>query len=211
VLRERVALRRAAVEARLYPNGHPHGPKRRARRRRLLLLLLLLLLYLLLRQCHPDETAAVAIPHLTEPERAVLELPAVSAERSKKSPPSAVPRFKGRIKSRERATYSAEPPSPPTWISDLRLQVAARSPRLARCFEGTERPGALRWTASVDLARGVVSDHELEPTLGGAELTAPLRACLIGVLSAPTYRLPRPLPDPDANTQPPRISIVIEF
>jgi len=85
--------------------------------------------------------------------------------------------------------------------------VAARSPRLARCFEGTERPGALRWTASYDPHTGAVADHRFEPVLAGAMLLAAQRECLVGTLASPGYR-----PTEQAGSSGPlRVSMVLEF
>ncbi|WNG58351.1 hypothetical protein F0U59_29125 [Archangium gephyra] len=92
-------------------------------------------------------------------------------------------------------------------MDDFRIQVAARSPRLAQCFSGTERPGALRWTAAVNAASGSVSDHALEPVGTGGELSGKQRDCVQGVLSSPGYRL-KPEQKQDL---PGRVSIVIEF
>jgi hypothetical protein len=92
-------------------------------------------------------------------------------------------------------------------MDEYRLQVAARSPRLARCFQGAGRPGALRWTASVNPTRGEVSDHQLQPIGGGAELRREQRECLLEALSSPPYRLTAP----GAPALPDRVGLVIEF
>ena len=64
---------------------------------------------------------------------------------------------------RPRPGYETEAQPPPEWIDEFRLQATARSPRLAQCFEGTDRPGALRWVAALNPETGTVSDQELEP------------------------------------------------
>ncbi|APS00767.1 hypothetical protein [Pajaroellobacter abortibovis] len=55
-----------------------------------------------------------------------------------------------------------------------RLQVVARSPRIAQCLIGMDKPGALRWTSFVN--PGVASGQESGPT----ELSK-RAACLISV------------------------------
>jgi len=67
--------------------------------------------------------------------------------------------------------------------------VIARGPRLSACFNGAQRPGALRWTAAVDPVRGTLSDQTLEPTLDGDELTRSQRVCAFDVLADPGYSL----------------------
>ena len=110
-----------------------------------------------------------------------------------------------------RPGYLGGPRAPPRWIDEFRLAVSARSPRLAQCFTGTDRPGALRWTCSVNPESGAVSDHELEPVGGGSEFTAWLgteqRDCVVKVLSNPPYKLTVP----KEEALPDRVSLVIEF
>ncbi len=116
-------------------------------------------------------------------------------------------RFKGRISTRLRARYDGEAPAQQTWLTVFRMQVAARSPRLASCFEGIETPGAMKWTATIHLKKGTISDHDFEPVLDGASLSAPLKACLANVLSKPSYRLTVP----STATRSSRVAMVIEF
>ncbi len=97
--------------------------------------------------------------------------------------------------------------APPLWLASLRIQVAARSPRLAECFEGTTRPGTLRWSVAVDPDQGVVSDPEVLPTLAGQELSSAQRRCVLGVLSDPPYQLATG----DEPATPARVALVIEF
>lgn len=113
----------------------------------------------------------------------------------------------GRIDRQERPGFKAPPAPPPSWIDAFRMQVAARSPRLAECFEGSDRPGTLKWTTTVEPTTGLVSEQELEPMLMSAELTSRERACVLGVLEDPPYKL-----DPgEERTTPSRVGIVIEF
>ena len=107
---------------------------------------------------------------------------------------------------RDRPDFQNKPADPLSWIDAFRLQVAARSPRLAECFVGADQPGTLKWTVSVEPGSGRVSDHELEPTLDSADLTSEQRACVLGVLSDPPYRL-----GGAERSTPSRIGMAIEF
>jgi hypothetical protein len=60
---------------------------------------------------------------------------------------------------------------------------------------------------SVDADHGVVSDPEIEPTLAGQELSPTQRACVLGVLANPPYRLAAD----DEPATPARVALVIEF
>jgi hypothetical protein len=176
-------------------------PKRESSGRRWLiaiLLLLILLLLLWLCSCGPEpvETAGPAPPT----REVVVPAPEV--------PPAPAPLQ--RTPRIDRPDYRAEPPGPPPWLTSFRMQVAARSPRLATCFEGTARPGALKWTTAVEAAGGSVSAHALEPMLLTDELTAVQKACVLGVLSEPPYRL-QGGPDGSPDAPPSRVSLVIEF
>ncbi len=94
----------------------------------------------------------------------------------------------------------------PSWLDEYRLQVAARSGKLAECFNGTDQPGALRWTATVTPESGRVSEHELEP-VGVASVPPGAQACLLRALSTPPYRLAG-----DAGVAlSPRVTLLLEF
>ena len=88
------------------------------------------------------------------------------------------------------------------------MQVTARSPRLAACFAGVERPGSLKWSASVEPVHGQVSDQKLETTLQSDPLTPEQRDCVMGVLSDPPYRLDT---KGEERTTPSRVGLAIEF
>jgi hypothetical protein len=143
----------------------------------------------------------------------VDEAPSATAEPIATPRPTVLPRKKpvtldARTSRQRRGEYALEANPSPDWLEAFRLQVGARSPKLARCFTGQERPGALRWTSALNAVTGDVSDHVFEPVVGGLEPTTKQRECAVAVLSSPRYRLPasdagEPLPD--------RISIVIEF
>lgn len=169
-------------------------PARDRRRWWLLVLLVVLLLWALLPDCaheEPPPALALGIP---------VSVPAQS------EPIAEPPEPPKRVGRRDRPAFDSETPDLLPWIVSLRMQVAARSPRLAQCFIGVERPGRLKWTASVEPQGGLVSDHSLEPTLQSDELTEQQRICVIGVLSEPPYRLPS-----DERSTPSRVSMVIEF
>lgn len=106
-----------------------------------------------------------------------------------------------------RPALRTEPVPSPTWLPAFHQQVAARSPRLAACFVGAAAPGALRWTASLDLASGRVGDHRFASTLEAATPTAAQQACLARALAEPPYQLA--VPTPPALPVP--VSLVIEF
>lgn len=169
----------------------------RARRRALWAALLLLLLLFVRCDCAP------------EPAPAPEEPAAVVVDAGVKPP---TPKQVKRAPSRDRIAASVRPgyepgaqPSP-AWLDDFRLQVAARSPRLAQCFKGTDRPGALRWTVALNAGSGAVSDHVFEP-VGLADLSVAQRDCLQRTLSAPGYHVT----PGDAQSLPARVSLVIEF
>ena len=114
----------------------------------------------------------------------------------------------GKMDRMARPAFQGPPPKTPTWIDAFRMQVAARSPRLARCFEGAERPGQLKWRVAVEPVSGQVSDSELEPMLLSDDLTRIERDCVMSVLSDPPYALKGDEEDP---TLPTRVGLVIEF
>jgi hypothetical protein len=130
-----------------------------------------------------------------------------------KAPTPRPPRKSGRaplagdVDRRPRPDYETKVQLPPGWIDEFRLQATARSPRLAQCFEGTDRPGALRWVAALNPETGTVSDQELEPVGPRSDLTPEQRLCVARALANPAYRLSRP----PAQPFPERVSLVIEF
>lgn len=202
---QRAAARERLREQRAAARRTPAARRRRLRRR-LILLAILILIWLLLRACDCDPPPPPA-PGPPAP-AAPAEPTAPAAPAAATPAPAAAPRRPAiRIRPTERPDYQNPTPAPPAWLAALRLQVAARAPRLARCFEGTDRPGALRWSAALDGPRGAVSDHRFDPVLGGAELPAALRGCLAAALTAPRYTLP----EGTAPETPARFSIVIEF
>jgi hypothetical protein len=205
--RRRKALRRSAVLSRRAARERmelvPAVRRERTRRRirRLVGLAALLLLAMLMR-CECDTP-----PPPPPPEPEVKVTPEV-----KPKPPAPPSRAKPKplrdwIARKPRGKYQNAPQTSPSWLDDFRLQVAARSPRLAQCFSGSDRPGALRWTTAVNSDSGAVSDHALELVGTGADLSGKQRECVLGALSSPGYRL-----KPEhKQALPNRVSIVIEF
>ncbi|KFA94509.1 hypothetical protein [Archangium violaceum] len=199
-LRRSVEHMKRAARERVEQLPSVQREKRRRRVRRAVTLAALLLLAMLVRcECQP--------PPAPPPEPVVKPAPA-EVKPKKPEPPASKPKaLSERMKRQRRGSYQNEAQTSPSWLDDFRLQVAARSPRLAQCFSGTERPGALRWTAAVNAASGSVSDHALELVGMGGELSGKQRDCVQGVLSSPGYRL-KPEQQQDL---PGRVSIVIEF
>jgi hypothetical protein len=191
-LRRALRVRRQAARAAL-------PPRRRRRWWRAVVLLLLLLLLLLLRDCSCSEPQAPPSSAAQAPvEPVVVEPPRDPAA-------SVLPR--GRIAHRVRPSFVSEPMDPVPWLAAYRLQVSARSPRLAECFVGAPRPGTLMWTASVEPSQGRISDQTLEPTLLSDALTRQQRGCVFDVLSDPPYQLES---DGERST-PVRVGMAIEF
>lgn len=171
------------------------GPERKRERRWGWLLLALLLLLLLLRPCHEE-----VVP--------VVEAPAPVVVEAAPAPPAAPPEPRARAVSRRpRPAFSPGPTEALPWVAAFRLQVAARAPRLAACFTGAARPGALKWSGAVEPVRGSVSEQSVEPTLASDELTSEQRACVLAVLADPPYRLDAA----GAPSTPVRVGVVVEF
>ncbi|WP_309894597.1 hypothetical protein [Archangium sp.] len=199
-LRRSVELMKRAARERVEQVPAVRREKRRRRVRRAVTIAALLLLAMLTRcECEPS-------PPAPPPEPVVETAP---QEKPKKPvPPASKPKaLSDRMERQRRGLYQNEAQTSPSWLDDFRLQVAARSPRLAWCFSGTERPGALRWTAAVNAASGSVSDHALESVGTGGDPSGKQRDCVLGVLSSPAYRLKLE----QKQDLPGRVSIVIEF
>jgi hypothetical protein len=172
------------------------------RRRRLAFAAPPLLLIAMLLRCDCERTDPVKVAAKVETKAPPEKTPTPRPPRKSGRAPLA-----GDVDRRPRRAYEAEAQPPPGWIDEFRLQASARSPRLAQCFEGTDRPGALRWVAALNPETGTVSDQELEPVGTRSGLTPEQRACVARALSNPGYRLSsRP-----AQPFPERVSLVIEF
>lgn len=143
------------------------------------------------------------------PEPAVADAGVKEKVVKPKPPPPKVklPPLDGKLKAQPRPALEPSSPGGPPWLEEFRIQVAARSPRLAQCFTGTERPGALRMSAAVNPQGGTLADLELEPVGVGIDLTKEQRDCVSAVLTKPAYKLQAP----GAEGLPDRVSLVIEF
>jgi hypothetical protein len=196
-LREALAVQKKVAKERLGENPAVRRARARKRNRRLAIASVLILLACLMRcECErtpPPPAAAVAPPPKKVP--------------PKPSPPVRAQKIEATMKTQRRGEYPSQPRSTESWVDEYRLQVAARSARLAQCFSGAERPGALRWTASVNAESGAVSDHELEGVAATLALSTTQRDCLLRALSNPNYRLRTKIPE----GLPTRVSLVIEF
>ncbi|MEN0064902.1 MAG: hypothetical protein AAGA48_22345 [Myxococcota bacterium] len=193
---KRVALERQVAERKA---ARPKERKGDRIWRWIALILAILLLLLLFRECEEA-------PEL-EPEGVGTVGPALAVEVVSDPAPVVVEPPPPRVVRRDRPNLVPPPPTPPNWLVAFRMQVSARSPRLAECFEGMGRPGQIKWTASVEPTTGRVGDHVIEPLLFTGELSKPERSCIETVLAEPDYRLP-PV-DPDS--MPSRVSLVLEF
>lgn len=194
--RATMLVRRQQAAAALAQRRAAQPTKKRERRWWPLVLLVLLALLLMVSDCScqraPEATGAV---------------PPVAAEPAAAAPPSTPLPPAGRVNKTSRPAYPVAAPAALPWLGAFRLQVAARSPRLAACFVGAPRPGTLKWSAAVEPVHGVVSDHSLEPTLSSEALSQEQRSCVLGVLSDPPYKLD----GGDARATPSRVGIAIEF
>ena len=200
-LRQQISLMRKEARARLekLPAVQRARERRRKIRRAVGLAIIAILLCFLRCDCGEGPPAPV--------QKIEAKPPVV------KPPPKAVVRpipkkpLDGQAEKIRRGNLGIAGPASPTWIDEFQLQVAARSPRLAQCFTGIDRPGALRWAASVNPPSGAVSDHEFELVGATFDLVAEQRDCLIRVLSNPVYRLTAKKDEALPN----RVSLVIEF
>lgn len=199
-LRRQLPQMRRAARARVaqLPVVRKARSKRRLRRAAALVLLALIALFARC-ECQPAPAAEV---EAIAPEP---ETPAPLPEQKVKAPRPG-PLHAG-AKKLPRARFATEAREAPPWMDEYRIQVAARSPRLARCFDGADRPGALRWVASVNPGSGAVSEHELEPVGEAGDIGRDQRECLLAALSSPPYRLTAP----GQQALPDRVGLVIEF
>lgn len=201
-LRRSLAEQRARARAAVAQNPMVQRARRKRTLRRGAGLAALLLVLLFVRcECDPPPE-----PPPPEPVTADAGTPEVKAPAPAKKPQRKPPPLQGNLDGRARAQFDNDGKAPPTWLEEFRIQVAARSVRLSECFNGTARPGALRWSAAVNAASGSVSDHALEP-VGASELTKVQRDCVVGVLSSPVYKLAGAQPQDLPN----RVGLVIEF
>jgi hypothetical protein len=199
-LRAQLRQARERAEAVVAKNPQLVKARRRRRLRRALTIAALLLLLLFLRcegPAAPVPPPEAAAPTPPEPKPPVI--PAAKKPAPRKPVVASVPI--------ERPGFDAPARPQAAWLDGFRLQVAARSPRLSRCFIGAERPGALRWTTLVSTGTGTVGSHEFEAVGTSGNLSKDQRACLEAALSSPAYGLE------GAPTEglPQRVSLVLEF
>ena len=171
--------------------------KRRRQRNTLIALIIVLLLLLLSRcECDPVEDEGPAGPDAAV---VVVDTPEIV--------PEALTSGKGRTQKTKRPALKVEPPPPPPWLDQFRLQVAARSPRLATCLNGNERPGAMRLSGLVHAKSGRVTAAVVEPVFRGSSLSERQLECLVKELTTQSYRLDEPNPSAAAR----RVSLIFEF
>lgn len=159
-----------------------------------------LLLLLALIRC--DCQAPPPPPGLATDAGATERAPAVAVP---KTPPRPRP-ITAHMKPQPRGEFTLSDRDRASWLEAFRMQVSARSPQLATCFEGSDHPGAFRWTASLNLSTGEIADQALEPTSASAALDSRQSQCVQNWLSVPSYR---PIDTRDAGIE--RVSLVIEF
>jgi len=189
----KLEAKRAALRARL----QKRLPKKKKSKKKGLwwkLILMILILLLLLRDCSCSRPPIEGPASPEIPVRLTEDI-GPSLKRNERLPKRRRPKFKTKT------------PRPSPWLASFRLQVAARSPRLAECFVGSSKPGSIKWTTSVEPLHGTVSDHSIESMLQSADLQLSERSCILKVLTHPTYHLSSEEKDP----VPTRVSLVIEF
>lgn len=175
--------------------------QRRSRRAAGALGVAVLLALLMWSRCEPDPgPAATKLQDCGPPQD--CSKPAPRAPRAK-APVPRVTATEGSARDR----YAAQAVPTPPWLAQFRLQVMARSRELARCFDGAERPGALRWSTTVTPRLGTVTGSLLEPARQGPNPSSAQQACVLDVLAAGRYRLPVSADD-DLGA---RVSMVLEF
>jgi hypothetical protein len=197
-VRKQLAQLKAEARARVDANPAVQKARRERRARRTLSSAFLLLLLLFLRCDCTGEPAPVDVEPVAEViDAGVKPKPRVPGKRKPSN---------DKLASTARPGFEGGKPQSPAWLDDFRMQVAARSPRLALCFKGADRPGALRWNVAVNPESGAVSDHLFEP-IGAADLLATQRDCIQKVLSTPGYHVE----NAEKSSLPTRVSLVIEF
>jgi hypothetical protein len=195
--RQRLYALRVAARAKVEAVPAVQAARRRRQRRRRLIAAVVVVLLLLLVRCEcgsaqpPPPVARVVESVDAGVTKAVVGKRRPSVER---------------LKASARPAYDTGTQRSPAWLDDFRMQVAARSPRLASCFQGEERAAALRWTVALNPESGAVSDHVFD-AMGSADVSLAQRACVEKALSNPGYRIA----EVDRGSVPGRVSLVIEF
>lgn len=195
-LRAQLARARRAAQGRVDGIDLVRRARRRKRAKQAVGLAILVALLLMIRcDCGPAQPGPTGEP----------EPMADSGAKPARPPPSAA--MGARVTRQPRAVFTAQAQEAAGWLDEFRLQVAARSPRLAQCFTGAERPGAVRWSVALNPSSGAVFDHQLELVGPDPGIEEKQRACVEQVLSSPAYALAA---DPDEALAR-RVSLVIEF
>ncbi|MBL8952547.1 MAG: hypothetical protein JNK82_17340 [Myxococcaceae bacterium] len=198
-LRAAMKAQKKALKAQLDANPFVQEARRKRRIRRAVVSAAALLLLLFVRcDCGEGPVIEPAVPDAGVVRDAGVKVAAKVLKR---------PPLPGKVEPQPRPDLGPQAPPSPSWLDEFRMQVAARSPRLAECFTGIENAGAIRWSTSVNPNGGTVSDHELSPTGVGVDLTKEQRTCILEVLSKPVYQLKVP----GNEGLPNRVSLVIEF
>jgi hypothetical protein len=210
--KEILAARRSAMHARLADQKRALmatpayaavlAARRRRTRRRLAIAAAILLVLWLLSRCECEEPAAPVVVEVDAGTPAPP--PAPKAAKPKPKPPV---KLDGNIDGSDRPAMVVDPQPTPPWLDQFRMQVAARSAVLAACFNGVEKPGALRWSALVHAKSGRVTESVVEPVFRGVTLTPDQIECLIAGLSDPPFKLD----EPDERAGARRVSLVFEF
>jgi hypothetical protein len=200
--RQEIRQRRSALRRELRARRRALRAAGTGRRRRLwaAVVVFLLTLLLLLQDCRCSAPAA------TPPAVGPQAVPAQDDQPAPASPDTRVAST-GQLPRIARPSFDNEAQRPLTWLDSYRMQVSARSSRLAACFVGAARPGTLKWTASVEPSQGRVSDQTLEPTLLSDALSQRQRDCVFAVLADPPYQLRTGT----ERSTPVRVGMVIEF
>ncbi len=195
-------------------DGNAQRQARQARQQRAAFAALaaVLALLLLLTQCPDDEAAPLPVAVA----EACPEVPTCGEVKKKKTVPrpkttKPIPRT-GTTVPQPRDVFAIPQLRSPPWLQALRIQVSARSLALAACFNGTEKPGALRLTATVTPSSGRLADADLEALSDAVAIDEKTRRCVLEVLQSPPYQLRDALGgDADGDDIGTRISLILEF
>src|SRR5262249_47730559 len=135
-LKRSLKKQRLAAQEKLESMPAVQRARARRRRRRFLLFIILLLLAAVMRcGCQPAAPAP--------PPPGAAAAPEVASNDAGVRPLARRP-LEAKVKPQHRGAYGVETPPPPPWLDAFLLQVSARSPRIAECFTGSDRPGVLR-------------------------------------------------------------------
>jgi hypothetical protein len=195
LLKKQLKEKRREAQRIASENPIVQNAKKKRRIQRLLIVVLLLLLLFIRCDCGPGLESAKPDAGI---DAGLVSIPDAGTVKTTRP-------LRGQVRPVLRPPLEMPAPLAPKWLDAFRIQVAARSARLAQCFDGAQRPGAIRWSCSMNSKTGVTSDHEFESV---ADSDVNLNnQCLIQVLSKPPYGFT----GIDTAEMPGRVSIVIEF